>query len=334
MSRPTLLVLATGGTIAGEAASSVLTQGYTPGARSVSRLLEAVPELTDLASVRAEQPFSIGSQHISTAHWLQLAARVRTALADPEINGIVIAHGTDTMEETAFFLDMVCERRKAIVLTGAMRPATALSADGPMNLYSAARVATDPLAQGAGVLVVMNDQVLAAHQACKAHTLRTDAFMAREGAALATLVDARARWRGDPGVHARARPTLTTQLATLPATLPRVDLLAQQVDIDPMLVVWLLERGARGIVVAGTGHGSLSTPLQAALAEAARSGCLVIRASRVSHGPVIRNGAVDDDALGFVASGSLSPHAARALTSLAVAAGLDRAALQALFDGF
>ena len=190
---PGLLLLATGGTIAGEAASPDRTQGYTPAAVPVERLLDAVPGIRQRAQVRAEQPYAIGSQHLASSHWLTLAARIRAAQSDPAIDGIVITHGTDTMEETAFFLDLVCARTKPLVLTGAMRPSTALGADGPMNLYAAASVALDPRCAQAGALIVMNDQIFAPDQACKAHTTRTDAFIAREGTPIGGMADGRRR---------------------------------------------------------------------------------------------------------------------------------------------
>jgi L-asparaginase len=334
MDLPRLLLVATGGTIAGAAPSASRTQGYVPGALPVSALVDAVPALAALAQVQAEQPFSIGSQHMTGAHWLQLAARLRQAQADPSLAGIVIAHGTDTLEETALFLDLVCPRRLPIVLTGAMRPATALGADGPMNLYAAAAVAADPGAAGAGALVLMNDQVFAPDRAAKVHTVRTDAFVARDGGPLALVLDGRPAWRLPAAEAGARRPSLADALATLPAALPRVDLIAQHVDMDVGVVDWLRSRGARGLVLAGTGHGTMSRPMQDALARAAADGCLVVRASRVAGGPVTRDGGVDDSAHGFVAAGFLSPHKARLVASLALAAGWDRQQTQALFERF
>jgi L-asparaginase len=334
MERPRLLLLATGGTIAGTAASPSRTQGYVPAALPVSALLDAVPALSALARVEAEQPYSIGSQHLTGWHWLALAARLRQAAADPALAGAVVTHGTDTLEETAVVLDLLVDRRLPIVLTGAMRPATALGADGPMNLYAAAATAIDPSARGAGAMVVMNDQVLAPDRAQKAHTSRTDAFVARDGAALAAIVDGRPAWRTPAAEAASRRPTLAARLATLPAALPRVDLVATHVDADPEMVGWLRGRGARGLVVAGTGHGTLADPMRDALARAAADGCLVVRASRVPGGPVLRGAGVDDVAHGFVAAGWVSPHKARAIASLAIAAGLGRDAVQALLDAY
>jgi L-asparaginase len=334
MDLPRLLLIATGGTIAGAAPSASRTQGYLPGALPVSSLLEAVPALATLARVTAEQPFSIGSQHMTGARWLALAARLREAAADPSVDGVVIAHGTDTLEETALFLDLTCPRGTPVVLTGAMRPATALGADGPMNLYAAAAVAADPAARGAGTLVLMNDQVFGPDRAAKAHTSRTDAFVARDGAPLGVILDGRPAWREPPAQAAARRPSLADRIATLPAALPRVDLVAQQVDVDADLVGWLVSRGARGLVLAGTGHGTMSDPMRDALAAAAAGGCLVVRASRVAAGPVLRGAGVDDARFGFVAAGFVPPHKARLVASVALAAGLDGPAIQALFDRY
>jgi L-asparaginase len=334
MDRPRLLLIATGGTIAGAAASADRTQGYVPGALPASALVDAVPALRGLADVVVEQPYSIGSQHLSSAHWLTLLRRLRAAAADPSLAGAVITHGTDTLEETALLVDLACDRTLPVVATGAMRPATALGADGPMNLYAAAATAVDPAARGAGAMVLMNDQVLPPDRAAKAHTSRTDAFVARDGAPLAEIVDGRPRWRVPPAEAAVRRPSLAAALDPLPQALPRVDLVAQHVDADPGVVDWLVSRGARGLVLAGTGHGTMPDPMRDALSRAAAAGVLVVRASRLASGPVNRNAGVDDDRWGFVPAGWLSAHKARLVTALAIAAGLDRDGLRALIDRY
>lgn len=340
MPRPRLLLIATGGTIAGVAASADRTQGYRPGALPVGALLDAVPALASLAEVRAEQPFSIGSQHMTSAHWLALAARLREAAADGSVDGVAVTHGTDTLEESALWIDLVCPRSLPVVLTGAMRPATALGADGPMNLYAAAATAIDAGARGAGAMLLMNDQVFAPDRAAKMHTMRTDAFAARDGAPIAEIVDGRPRWRTDAAALAAGRPSFAAPgahgpaLDPLLADLPRVDIVAQHVDADPAIVAWLLARGARGLVIAGTGHGTMPDPMRDALAHAAAGGCLVVRASRVAAGPVVHGAGVDDDRHGFVAAGHLSPHKARLVASVALAAGLDRDAVRTLFTRY
>ncbi|RYE99349.1 MAG: L-asparaginase, partial [Oxalobacteraceae bacterium] len=167
---PNVTILATGGTIAGTGASSTTTVGYTAATVGVQSLIAAVPEITKVANVTGEQVFQIASENISDAQWLQLAKRVNLLLAQSSVDGIVITHGTDTLEETAYFLNLVVKSRKPVVVVGSMRPSTALSADGPINLYNAVRLAGTPEAAGRGVLVAMNDQIHAARDVTKANT--------------------------------------------------------------------------------------------------------------------------------------------------------------------
>ncbi len=331
MTRPRLLWLATGGTIAGIAPAAHQTQSYAAGVLKAETLLASLPGLEDCADIDIEQPFAIGSEHLQSTHWLALATRVRQVQAVGNYDGLFVTHGTDTLEETALFLDLVCPRTLPMVLTGAMRPATALSADGPMNLDAAVRLATDPLSRGAGPLVVMNDRVLAADRVAKQHTSSLTAFDARDAAPLAVLVNQQPVWREPPAAAAMRRPSLAERLTPLPALLPRVDILYQHVDADPAIVGWLRERGAQALVIAGTGHGTLAQPMVDALADAARQGCIVVRASRLPAGPVMPNaGGLDDGALGFIAARFCAPHKARLVLALALAAKLDRTAIEAL----
>jgi L-asparaginase len=292
-----------------------------------------LPALADIARIRTTQPFSIGSQHMASSNWLELASLVRQAQADPGVDGIVITHGTDTMEETAFFLDLVASGSKPVVMTGAMRPATAISADGPANLLGACRFACDPGAAGRGVLVAFGDRAFAAANVTKVHTLHTDGFAARGDIASGELVAEAVQWRRP----VREAPSPFGGLA-LPDPLPPVALILQHVDCDPAAVDWHLARGARGIVIAGSGNGMMPVAMRATLAQASRRGCTVVRASRVAAGPVVRNAEAEpadrDDALGFVASGYLPPLKARILLQCCLAAGLTRAQIQAQFDRY
>jgi len=330
MIRPRLLLIATGGTIASEAADAASTGLYKPASLSAQALLAAVPALHELADLEIEQPYAIGSEHLTSRHWMQLAARVREAQQRRDLTGIVITHGTDTLDETALVLDLLCERRLPVVITGAMRPATALSADGPMNLLAAVHTALDAGARQAGVMIVMNDRVLAPDRAWKTHTSRVDAFDSRDAQSLADLHDARPCWQGDAASRARSRPSLARALASLPDTLPRVDLLATHVDLDPGLIDWLVAQGTRGLVMAGTGHGTLADPVQQAIRRAVQAGCVVVRASRVPQGPVRPGAGLDDSALGTLAAGYCTPHKARTVLSLALAAGYEPDEIQSL----
>jgi L-asparaginase len=171
-----VVILATGGTIAGAAASGTQA-GYTSGAVTIDAMITAVPGITDLANIKGEQISNVGSQDISFDIMLSLAKRINQLLATPQVDGIVVTHGTDTMEETAFFLNLVVKSDKPVVMVGSMRPSTAVSADGPLNLYNAVGVAIDPNARGRGVLVVMNDWIHGAHSLTKTSTTAVQTFM-------------------------------------------------------------------------------------------------------------------------------------------------------------
>ena len=164
--KPNIVILATGGTIAGAAATGTQA-GYTSGAVTIDAMLAAVPGISDLANIKGEQISNVGSQDMSFDIMLTLAKRINQLLATPQVDGIVVTHGTDTMEETAFFLNLVVKSDKPVVMVGSMRPSTAVSADGPLNLYNAVGVAIDPNAKGRGVLVVMNDWIHGAHSLTK-----------------------------------------------------------------------------------------------------------------------------------------------------------------------
>ena len=330
---PRIAVLATGGTIAGAAGNAMQTAGYQAGALSVERLLEAVPALAGLAQIQAEQLASIDSKDLSTALWSTLSARLQVLLASDQIDGVVITHGTDTLEETAFLLHLTVKSHKPVVLTAAMRPATALSADGPLNLCQAVTVAADPQAAGRGVLVVLNNQIHGAREVSKRHSAAVQAFESPEFGALGWVQDQRVEFQ-----RVLTRPhTLATPFAA-PAVWPDVALVVSYAGVTRVAVDALVGAGVQGLVVAGTGNGSIHATLQQALADAVARGVPVVRTSRTGAGHVMRNGAAPDDALGFVAGGTLSPFKARILLMLALAGSEGRVPtsdqLQNLFDTY
>lgn len=413
VSGPTaLLILGTGGTIAGAAASAGSATGYQAGALPIGEILASVPGLAALVPDRqlaSEQVFSIPSEQMDSAHWLQLLARVRAwQSASRAADAIVITHGTDTLEETAFFLSLVLPPDRPVILTGAMRPATALSADGPANLYDACRFALAARAAGiGGAFVQFAGKILRPDAVFKAHANQTDAFGQRFGAPVGWLegdvprwaapevLAAATSWQGlfagldlgmftSPGVapfSGPGQPAVQGQSASqgqLPrqeqptgqerhtdqgqftvqkpftaqepfasqgqpadqtGTLPRIALVPQYVDADPALVDWLVQRGHAGLVLAGTGIGTMPAPVRAALAAARQQGVMVVRATRVPAGYVPRNTEArpehSDDALGFVTAGWLDAPKARILLQLCLAAGLrDEQAIQAVFERF
>ncbi|MBN3789066.1 asparaginase [Burkholderia sp. Ac-20353] len=328
---PRIAVLATGGTIAGAAPDAASTAGYQAGALGVNFLLDAVPALASVADIHAEQIASIDSKDLALPLWNTLAARIAALMADDAVDGIVITHGTDTLEETAYALHLTVQGDKPVVLTAAMRPATALSSDGPLNLLNAVTVAANPAARGQGVLVAFNNRIHGARDVVKTSTYAVDAFHSPELGALGWVQDGRVEFARRV---ARARDTQLV-IDTSGSTWPPVEVVASYAGVTRTAVDALVAAGVRGLVVAGTGNGSIHATLQAALADAVKQGVVVVRASRVGSGHVMKNGAANDDALGFVSAGSLNPYKARVLLMLALANGIHAGGdVQRLFDAY
>ena len=327
---PCIAVLATGGTIAGSAPDAANTSGYQAGVVGVAQLLDAVPALSSVARIQAEQVASIDSKDMALSLWTTLAERVDTLLADDAIDGIVITHGTDTLEETAYFLQLTVKHTKPVVLTAAMRPSSALSADGPLNLLNAVTVAASRAAHGQGVLVAFNNRIHCARDVAKTSTYAVDAFQSAEIGALGWVQDGRVEFqRRALRAHTVATPFKAG------AAWPMVEVVASYAGTSRVAVDALVAAGVQGIVVAGTGNGSIHASLQQALTEAVAKGVAVVRSSRVGSGHVMRNGAAADDALGFVSADTLNPYKARVLLLLALAAGQSgAAALQHTFDTY
>ena len=327
MTAPRILVLGTGGTIAG-AGSGATGAAYRPGGLALKVLVGHLAALGLDAELVSQEIARIGSQDIGFAEWQALHAACAAALNDPAIAGVIITHGTDTAEETGFLLDLTLPSPKPIVLVGAMRPADAVGADGMRNFANAVKVASDPAAAGRGVMLVMGDAVLSARDARKAATSAIDAFRSFPRGPLARVTPSSLDWFGPPhrlGVAARY---------PFPQELPRVAILTAGAGMDEQPVEALLGIGCKGVVLAGMGQGNAPASVIAALAEAAAAGVPVVRSTRVDEGIVDRNVEVDDDALGLVAARALGPAKARMLLMVLVANGItDAAAVQAAFDG-
>ncbi|HTP32972.1 MAG TPA: type II asparaginase [Candidatus Acidoferrales bacterium] len=327
---PSVIIIATGGTIAGEAATSAQS-GYTSGQVGVDALIKAVPTLSKVARVSGEQISNVGSQDMSDAIWLKLAKRINQLAASPDVDGIAITHGTDTMEETAYFLNLVVKTRKPVVLTGSMRPSTALSADGPLNIYNAVAVAADARAAGRGVLVAINDQIHSAHDITKTHTTATDTFMSPyHGLIGTTAYGANQYYRYPFKQHTTETPFNVESVDSL----PRVDILYIYEDMPGDPVDAAVKAGAKGIVLAGVGNGNMPKAAMEAAGRAAKAGVVVVRASRVPLGFVGRNVEVDDDKLNFVASEELNPPKARVLLRLALLKTTDTKQIQTMFNTY
>jgi L-asparaginase len=325
-----VVILATGGTIAGAAATGTQA-GYTSGAVGVHSMIHAVPGLTDLAHIKGEQVSNVGSQDMSFDILLKLAKRINELAASPNVDGIVITHGTDTMEESAFFLNLTVKTDKPVVMVGSMRPSTAVSADGPLNLYNAVGVAADPDAKGRGVLVVMNDWIHGAHSLTKTSTTAVQTFMSP----VRGLVGVANYGKNDFYTRPEWKHTTESEFDITNVTkMPRVDILFASLDMSPDLIDCAVASGAKGIVIAGVGNGNMNKASMDAAARAVRNGVVVVRSSRVPTGSVGRNVEVKDDELGFIASDELNPQKARILLALALLGERKPQAIQNLFSTY
>jgi L-asparaginase len=325
--KPNVVILATGGTIAGAAATGTQA-GYTSGAVTIDAMLQAVPGITDLASIKGEQISNVGSQDMSFDIMLKLAKRINELGSSSDLDGIVITHGTDTMEETAFFLNLTVKTDKPVVMVGSMRPSTAVSADGPLNLYNAVGVAADPRARGRGVLVVMNDWIHGAHSLTKTSTTAVQTFLSP----LRGLVGVTSYGHNDFYSSPVWKHTTHSEFDVSQITkMPRVDIIFACADMSPDLIDAAVASGARGIVIAGVGNGNMNKASVAAAAKAVKKNVVVVRSSRVTTGVVGRNVELNDDQLGFIASDELNPQKARILLMLALLKNRNGKDLQDLF---
>ena len=311
---PRVILLATGGTIAGSADSSI-GSGYASGQVTVTAMMDAVPEIGDIAEISGEQLANVGSQDMTVAILLKLAHRINTLLAADDISGVVVTHGTDTMEETAHFLNLTVKSRKPVVMTGAMRPATAVSADGPLNLFNAVAVAADPDAVERGTLVVMNDRIHGAHSLTKTNTTSVETFLSPLNGLIGTVNYGKTRYFRLPF---RRHTYLSEFSIEGVEALPRVDIIYACIDMPADLIDGSVSSGAKGIVIAGDGNGNMNAATLERATRAAEKGMVIVRSSRVPTGRVGRNVEVNDDRLKFIASDELNPAKARILLMLAL----------------
>ena len=328
MRLPHLVLLATGGTIAGQSTQPTDTIGYVSGQIDVQDLVHQVPGLSQLAHLQAEQFCQIGSEDMTPALWLSLSRQIASLLEQPNVDGVVILHGTDTLEETAYFLHLTVKSTKPIVLTGAMRPATALSADGPMNLYQAVQVAADRRSVGKGVLVVMENYIFDARSVTKLATHAPSAFLGLQGSI---------GFLNGPQVYYTSKPTrLHTQQSSFDIrglqALPPVCILYQYAGSEDAF--WAQACASySGIVLACVGNGSLNAVMQKALGALSDSP-VIVRSSRSPFGGVPHDGEISDRHLHTIAAGDLSPQKARILLQLCLTQTKDLQEIQAFFDQY
>lgn len=328
--KPRIAVLGTGGTIAGTHNNQTHDTGYMPAILPVALLLSQIPQIYDFAEIISEQLCQIASQDITTDIWLALFRRINDLLQN-DFDGVVITHGTDTLEETAYFLHLTLKTKKPIVLVGSMRPASALSADGPMNLYSAIRLATSRTAVGKGVLVCLNNSVSSARDVAKTNTALPSALQSPDLGTMGYVQDGIAHlYKASTRRHTFATEFDLSGIQTL----PQVDILYGYAQSRPCLVECLISCGTQGIIYAGAGNGSISKDCCTALLKARQQGVVVVRSSRVGAGRIARNGEVNDDTYGFITADNLSPQKARVLLMLALTRTQNIKQIQHIFERY
>jgi L-asparaginase type II len=315
---PLVWVLSTGGTIAGQGSSSTDLSNYKSGSLLGEDLLKAVPEIKRVANVRVEQIANVSSSDITIGNWLTLANRINAIFAsDPKAAGVVVTHGTNTLEETAYFLNLTVKYDRPVVLVGSMRPATAISADGPLNLLNAIRTASSPDARGKGALIVMNDEINGARDVTKTNTFRVETFRSPELGFLGYVDEDKISFYRT----STKRHTLNSEFDVSGLTqLPKVDIVYSYIEPSTEIVHALVSSGDKGMVFAGTGAGSISSfereALKQVLALPAESRPILVRSSRVGNGRVI--GRDEYDKMGMIPADTLNAQKARILLMLAL----------------
>lgn len=314
---PRVIVLGTGGTIQSKGATRMVRHDYRAGRYEIADLMALIPEVAKIARVEASQFTNIGSPSMTPEVWKGLAEKINTlAYEQPDIAGFVLTHGTNTLEETAFFLHLTVRTDKPVIVVGAQRPSTAISADGPMNLYQAIQAAAAPDSHGRGVMICMNQQLTSAREGTKTSAYKVEAFNARDLGILGAV---------DPdGVHYFRKPfrrhTVLSEFdVSKMTTFPRVDVVDSYAAAPRDLIDFLVGAGAKGLVLSGHGAGGSSPAQGDAFAEAVKKGVAVVNASRTGSGRVIAS--AKNLEVGIVPGDNLLPHKARILLMLAIASG-------------
>ncbi|WP_291994810.1 asparaginase [Candidatus Accumulibacter sp. ACC003] len=326
--KPNVVILATGGTIAGAGAEATNSATYQAAKVPVDKLIAGVPQLAAVANVRGEQIFQIASESITNDNLLALGKRVSALVKQSDVDGVVITHGTDTLEETAYFLNLVVHTDKPIVVVGSMRPGTAMSADGMLNLYNAVSVAASKDARGKGVLVTMNDEISSGRDVAKTVNIRTEAFKSPWGP-LGMVVEGKNYWFRLPA----KRHTMNSEFdIDKIEALPSVGIAYGYGNVSDTAYRALVANGAKAIIHAGTGNGSVSKAVVPFLVEARGQGVQVIRSSHVNAGGfVLRNAEQPDDKYDWVVAHDLNPQKARILATVALTQTQDSKELQRMF---
>lgn len=325
--KPHVVVLATGGTIAGAGASAANSATYAAAKVPVDKLLAGLPELSNVAKVSGEQVFQIASESFTNEHLLKLGQRVSALSKQADVDGIVITHGTDTLEETAYFLNLTVRTNKPIVVVGSMRPGTALSADGALNLYDAVSVAASKDAAGKGVLVTMNDEIQSGRDVHKHINIKTEAFKSQWGP-LGMVVEGKNYWfRAPVKRHTTQSEFNIDDIKTLPA----VDIVYGYGNMNTTGIEAYGKVGVKALIHAGTGNGSVAAQAVDSLKALRSQGVQIVRSARVPDGFVLRNAEQPDDKYDWVVAHDLRPQKARILAMVALTKTQDSQELQRIF---
>lgn len=323
-SNPNITIFATGGTIAGSASSSDQTTGYQAGALGVETLIDAVPEIWNVSNPTGIQVANVGSEAITPAILLNMTKQIQAELDSPDCQGVVVTHGTDTLEETAFFLDLTIRSDKPVVVVGAMRPATAIAADGPMNLLEAVTLAASSAAWGRGAMIVLNDRIASAYYSTKTNANALDTFKATEQGFLGVFIDIKPIFYYAPALPL-GKPSFNVLNTTV---LPQVDVLYGYQGLNPALATAAVETGAKGLVLAGMGAGGWTDDGSAVIDDLiANNGTAVVDSRRTMDGYV-----EPTDTTGYYGGGFLNPQKARIMLQLAINAGYCDDEMRSLFE--
>lgn len=325
--KPNVVILATGGTIAGAGASALNSATYAAAKVPVDKLLAGLPELANVANIKGEQVSQIASESFTNDNLLKLGKRISALVKQPDVDGIVVTHGTDTLEETAYFLNLVIRTNKPIVVVGSMRPGTALSADGALNLFDAVSVAASKDAAGKGVLVTMNDEIQSGRDVSKTINIKTEAFKSQWGP-LGMVVEGNNYWFRAPV----KRHTLQSEfnIDEMDALAP-VEVVYGYGNVSRTALDAVGKSGIKAVIHGGTGNGSVADRIVPALQDVRARGIQVIRSSRVADGFVLRNAEQPDDKYDWVVAHDLNPQKARILAAVAMTKTLDSKELQRIF---
>ena len=326
--KPKIRIIATGGTIAGVSASAT-SSAYGAGQVGIQTLIDAVPQIKELADVSGEQLVNIGSQDMNDAVWLKLAKRINQLLSG-DYDGVLVTHGTDTMEETAYFLSLTVHSDKPVILVGSMRPSTAISADGPANLYNGVAALVDPSSKGHGVMACMNNQLIDAKSLIKTHTTDCATFKGTYGE-VGYVYNGKPYYIFEPTYKHTTRSIFNVDNLE---KLPQVGIIYGYANCSTLPIEAFFKADFDGIVLAGVGDGNFYKDVFDVAVQAQNSGIQIVRASRVPTGPTCLNGEVDDSKYHFVAALNLNPQKARVLLQLALTKTRDWQQIQKYFQEY